>query len=88
MDVKYKYLKENTTLMIIDGEPFSEITRVKDNRLQILTADGEYFDDLKLMKISYDDLRDIEEWCIEKYTRDHIDKFPGTKIHQDYLKCL
>ena len=64
MDVKYKYLKENTTLMIIDGEPFSEITRVKDNRLQILTADGEYFDD---------DLRDIEEWCIEKYTRDHID---------------
>jgi hypothetical protein len=79
MDVKYKYLKENTTLMIIDGEPFSEITRVKDNRLQILTADGEYFDD---------DLRDIEEWCIEKYTRDHIDKFPGTKIHQDYLKCL
>ena len=44
MDVKYKYLKENTTLMIIDGEPFSEITRVKDNRLQILTADGEYFD--------------------------------------------
>lgn len=79
MDVKYKYLKENTTLMIIDGEPFSEITRVKDNRLQILTADGEYFDD---------DLRGIEEWCIEKYTRDHIDKFPGTKIHQDYLKCL
>ncbi len=79
MDVKYKYLKENTTLMIIDGEPFSEITRVKDNRLQILTADGEYFDD---------DLRDIEEWCIEKYTRDHIDKSPGTKIHQDYLKCL
>lgn len=79
MDVKYKYLKENTTLMIIDGEPFSEITRVKDNRLQILTADGEYFDD---------DLRDIEEWCIEKYTRDHIDRFPGTKIHQDYLKCL
>ena len=64
MDVKYKYLKENTTLMIIDGEPFSEITRVKDNRLQILTADGEYFDD---------DLRDIEEWCIEKYTRDHIE---------------
>ena len=79
MDVKYKYLKENTTLMIIDGEPFSEITRVKDNRLQILTADGEYFDD---------GLRYIEEWCIEKYTRDHIDKFPGTKIHQDYLKCL
>ena len=79
MDVKYKYLKENTTLMIINGEPFSEITRVKDNRLQILKADGEHFDD---------DLRDIEEWCIEKYIRDHINKFPGTKIHQDYLKCL
>jgi len=53
MDVKYKYLKENTTLMIIDGETFSEITRVKDNRLKILTADGEYIDD---------DLREMKEW--------------------------
>ena len=70
MDVKYKYLKENTTLMIIDGEPFSEITRVKDNRLQILTADGEYFDD---------DLRGIEEWCIEKSKQELLKAFPNDK---------
>ena len=73
MKVEYKYPEKNVATMIIENLPFAEITRVSDDQLLVLTADGEYFDDQK-----------IETELLERYVRDHIDQFPKSELYKDH----